>query len=151
LGTVVKWRYSTVRGNGQIGRNGTQTNASAAARAANWEAAAPTSPPRGFRLYCRATRSQFVNPRTPFDQIKPHLRTSPARRKARFAWPAALALLAVAALSVGGCGRAGPLEPPPDPNAVAKPADADPTHPQARHKPPPITAPKAPFILDPLL
>jgi predicted small lipoprotein YifL len=90
-----------------------------------------------------------VNPRTPFDPTVPQLRMSQARRKARFAWPTALALLAIAALSAGGCGRAGPLEPPPDPNA--KPANADPTHPQARHKPPPITPPKAPFILDPLL
>jgi len=64
---------------------------------------------------------------------------------------AALALLLAGALAASACGRAGPLEPPPDPNAAAKPADDDPTHVHGRHKPPPITPPKVPFILDPLL
>jgi hypothetical protein len=41
------------------------------------------------------------------------------------------------------------LEPPPDPNAVAKPED--PAHPQIHHKPTPIQPPKDPFVLDPLL
>ena len=64
---------------------------------------------------------------------------------------AALALLLIAALGATGCGRKGALEPPPDPNAIAKPADSDPTHVQARHKSPPITPPNASFVLDPLL
>jgi hypothetical protein len=61
----------------------------------------------------------------------------------------ALALIALIAVGASGCGRRGGLEPPPDPNAVAKPDD--PLHPQVHHKPPPIKAPKDPFVLDPLL
>ena len=61
----------------------------------------------------------------------------------------ALALIALIAFSASGCGRRGALEPPPDPNAVAK-AD-DPDHPQVHHKPPKIVPPKVPFVLDPLL
>lgn len=81
-----------------------------------------------------------MNPRTPVDPSPPHI----MRR-------AALGLLLAGALAASACGRAGPLEPPPDPNAVAKPADNDPTHVQARRKPPPITPPKTGFFLDPLL
>jgi predicted small lipoprotein YifL len=64
----------------------------------------------------------------------------------------AAALVAVALLAFGasGCGRRGALEPPPDPNAIAKPDD-DPTHPQVHHKPKPVEPPKQPFVLDPLL
>jgi predicted small lipoprotein YifL len=62
----------------------------------------------------------------------------------------ALALVALIAFGVSGCGRRGPLEPPPDPSAVAKPDD-DPAHPQIHRKPRPIVPPKAPFVLDPLL
>ena len=61
----------------------------------------------------------------------------------------ALALVALIAFGASGCGRRGPLEPPPDPNAVVKPDD--PNHPQIHHKPPPIVPPKDSFILDPLL
>lgn len=67
---------------------------------------------------------------------------------------AALALTALIAGGLGGCGRAGPLEPPPDATAVAKPANdanADATVPRAHPKPKPIQPPKQPFILDPLL
>ena len=60
-----------------------------------------------------------------------------------------LALIVVIALGATGCGRRGPLEPPPDPNAVTK-AD-DPAHPQFHHKPPEVVPPKEPFVLDPLL
>jgi predicted small lipoprotein YifL len=64
----------------------------------------------------------------------------------------ALALAALAALTLGvaGCGRAGDLEPPPDATAAAKPADSN-GEPQVHKKVPPITPPKGPFILDPLL
>ena len=65
---------------------------------------------------------------------------------------AALIGAALFALGLEGCGRAGPLEPPPDPNAIAKPAEPeDPTHPQVHHKPKPIVPPKQSFFLDPLL
>jgi predicted small lipoprotein YifL len=72
----------------------------------------------------------------------PHLR---ARRGAIFA----LALLSAALAS--GCGRKGALEPPPSGGAVQPAAPADPLHPQIRKPVPPITPPKGPFILDPLL
>ncbi len=68
------------------------------------------------------------------------------------------ALAALAALCLAGCGRIGPLEPPPEANASAKPAAsaANPTSvealsPQVKPKIPPITPPNQPFILDPLL
>jgi predicted small lipoprotein YifL len=66
----------------------------------------------------------------------------------------AFALVAVAAGGLGGCGRAGPLEPPPDAQASAKPtkdSNIDPTIPQAHPRPKPIQAPKQSFFLDPLL
>ena len=56
---------------------------------------------------------------------------------------------ALLALGLEGCGRAGPLEPPPDPNAVVKPDD--PSHPQVHRKPKPVEPPKVPFFLDPIL
>jgi predicted small lipoprotein YifL len=61
----------------------------------------------------------------------------------------AFALIALIVVGVSGCGRRGALEPPPDPNAVAKPDD--PNHPQVHHKPPKIVPPKDSFVLDPLL
>jgi predicted small lipoprotein YifL len=74
-------------------------------------------------------------------------------RAARISF-AALALIAIAG-GLGGCGRAGPLEPPPDAQATAKQADkeanGDPTVPRAHPKPKPIEAPNQPFFLDPLL
>ena len=77
-----------------------------------------------------------------------------SRRKSRPAHTkvsaGALALVALIALGASGCGRRGGLEPPPDPNAIAKPDD-DPLHPQVHHKPPKIVPPKDPFVLDPLL
>ena len=66
---------------------------------------------------------------------------------------AALALLAAAG-GLGGRGRAGPLEPPPDAQAVAKQAGNDENNsgaPQPHPRPKPIAAPKQPFLLDPLL
>jgi len=63
----------------------------------------------------------------------------------------AFALLAALALAVSGCGRAGPLEPPLDASAVAKPSDASPDELQIHKKNPPIAPPKTPFLLDPLL
>ena len=62
-----------------------------------------------------------------------------------------LAFALLAAALVSGCGRKGPLEPPPDGNAVQQSAPSDPLHPQIRKPVPPITPPKDPFILDPLL
>lgn len=61
------------------------------------------------------------------------------------------ALLAALAFAVSGCGRAGPLEPPPDASALAKPADSSNGDLQVRKKNPPIAPPKTPFVLDPLL
>jgi len=64
---------------------------------------------------------------------------------------AAVLVLLVAAV-VSGCGRRGRLEPPPDPNAP--PVDAASTSRAGVHKRapnPPIRAPDAPFVLDPLL
>ena len=74
----------------------------------------------------------------------------PARNRSKTS-AAALALIALLAVGASGCGRRGGLEPPPDPNVVAKPADADPTHPQIHHKPKPVEPPKGPFFLDPIL
>jgi predicted small lipoprotein YifL len=61
------------------------------------------------------------------------------------------ALIGTLALGVAGCGRRGALEPPPDPSAVQKPASASNGEPAARKPVPPITPPKTPFVLDPLL
>jgi predicted small lipoprotein YifL len=68
----------------------------------------------------------------------------------------AIAATALVALAVSGCGRIGPLEPPPDPNAPPKPAQsgaASQSGLSADTKPkiPPIVPPHQPFILDPLL
>jgi predicted small lipoprotein YifL len=68
----------------------------------------------------------------------------------------AVALLVISgvALAVSGCGRKGPLEPPPDPRAVNNaptPTPTDSATPQGHRKVPPIATPKTPFVLDPLL
>jgi predicted small lipoprotein YifL len=70
----------------------------------------------------------------------------------------ALALAAVAALSLTACGRIGPLEPPPDASAEAKApmpkadqVSAETLNPQMKPKIPPITPPNQPFFLDFLL
>lgn len=80
-----------------------------------------------------------------------------SRRVRRGATLGAVAL----ALALGGCGRRGRLEPPPDPNnpfAYGYPAPAaDQTggdgKPVVHRRPknPPIKAPVEPFVLDPLL
>jgi predicted small lipoprotein YifL len=73
--------------------------------------------------------------------------TTPAR-------PRGAALTAAVALLLTGCGRIGPLEPPPDTNAPPKPAqtaEEATLNPQVKPKIPPVTPPKQPFILDPLL
>jgi predicted small lipoprotein YifL len=82
--------------------------------------------------------------------VKTVLFLAPRRRAA--------ALAALAALGLTACGRYGPLEPPPDASAAAKPAaaaapatSADALSPQLKQKISPITAPNQPFILDPLL
>ena len=69
----------------------------------------------------------------------------------------ALLLVLGVALGASSCGRRGPLEPPPNASAVAptpaatpKPSD-DPLAAATHHKEPPITPPKTPFALDPLL
>jgi len=64
---------------------------------------------------------------------------------------AAVALALIAAALLAGCGRKGALEPPPEAGAVQQPQPADTLHPQVRKPVPPITPPKEPFILDPLL
>jgi len=63
------------------------------------------------------------------------------------------ALVALLALCLAGCGKYGPLEPPPDPNAPPKPASSNPNNMNVLPKPsiPPITPPKQPFFLDFLL
>lgn len=65
---------------------------------------------------------------------------------------AALGVALMLAASLGGCGRRGPLLPPPDPNAPPQ-AKSDLGKGGVRKRPPnpPIVAPKTPFILDPLL
>jgi predicted small lipoprotein YifL len=75
---------------------------------------------------------------------------SPRRRAATLA--------ALVAFGLAACGRYGPLEPPPDASAAAKPAapaapatSADALSPQVKPKIPPIVPPNQPFILDPLL
>ncbi len=68
-----------------------------------------------------------------------------------------LALAALAMLATAGCGRIGPLEPPPDGGAALKsavssaPGSMEAISPQVKPKIPPITPPNQPFILDPLL
>jgi predicted small lipoprotein YifL len=68
-----------------------------------------------------------------------------------------VALAAFLALAAAGCGRIGPLEPPPDANAPAKPAASaapgsmEAISPQMKPRIPPITPPNQPFFLDPLL
>ena len=73
----------------------------------------------------------------------------------RFVNPARLkTLAALLALGLAACGRYGPLEPPPDPNAPPKPASSSPTNMSGGlSKPsiPPIRPPKQPFFLDFLL
>ena len=62
-----------------------------------------------------------------------------------------LGLAAALALLTAACGRYGPLEPPPDPNAPPKPASSNPAGGFARPSIPPIKAPNQPFFLDFLL
>jgi len=73
----------------------------------------------------------------------------------RFIRPARLKMLAaLLALGLAACGRYGPLEPPPDPNAPPKPANSSPTTMNGGlSKPsiPRIVPPKQPFFLDFLL
>jgi predicted small lipoprotein YifL len=75
----------------------------------------------------------------------------------RFVTPARLkALAALLVLCLAACGRYGPLEPPPDPNAPPKPANTNASGPSSMNvltKPsiPPIVPPKQPFFLDFLL
>jgi predicted small lipoprotein YifL len=70
---------------------------------------------------------------------------------------AAVFLLVGLALGASGCGRKGPLEAPPNASALAptpSPSPSptqDPTTALGRHNSAPITAPKTPFALDPLL
>ena len=61
---------------------------------------------------------------------------------------------ALVALALAGCGRIGPLEPPPEANAPAAPAASSPDqalNPQVKPKIPPIVPPQRSFPLDPLL
>ena len=72
----------------------------------------------------------------------------------RFVRPTRLKALAVLlAFMLAACGKYGPLEPPPDPNAPPKPANTNPSNMNALSKPsiPPIVPPKQPFFLDFLL
>jgi predicted small lipoprotein YifL len=58
------------------------------------------------------------------------------------------------ALGLAACGRYGPLEPPPDPNAPPKPANSNPANMSgglSKPSVPPIVPPKQPFFLDFLL
>ena len=58
--------------------------------------------------------------------------------------------LAALVLALSACGRNGDPLPPPDPNAPPPKSDDNPTG-FSRPSNPPITPPKKPFILDPLL
>jgi predicted small lipoprotein YifL len=100
-----------------------------------------------FGYIAAGARSLFVNLAESTEFAQPLSR----RRRSGIGPGVGLGVALVLVAALAGCGRAGPLEPPPDPNAVAKPADSDPTHTQVRHKPPPIKPPNAPFFLDPLL
>lgn len=82
-----------------------------------------------------------------------NLRTPAPPARSNLARKAGLALLLAAALSAGGCGRRGALEPPPGTAAAASatPDSADATQLHGRKKPPAIAPPKADFVLDPLL
>ena len=62
-------------------------------------------------------------------------------------------LAVLLAVGLAACGRYGPLEPPPDPNAPPKPASSNPADMNVLSKPsiPPIVPPKQPFFLDFLL
>ena len=63
-----------------------------------------------------------------------------------------LALCAIAlALALEGCGRRGPLEPPPDPTIVATPASTSPEAPLQRPKVAPIAPPTRSLPFDALL
>jgi predicted small lipoprotein YifL len=79
----------------------------------------------------------------------------PAQFSYRFGKVARLTTLAVLlALGLAACGRYGPLEPPPDPNAPPKPANSNAVNMSGGlSKPsiPPIVPPKQPFFLDFLL
>jgi predicted small lipoprotein YifL len=63
----------------------------------------------------------------------------------------------VAVLAAAGCGRIGPLEPPPGVSAAGTPpvsaakGTTEAVSPQMKPKIPPITPPNQPFVLDPLL
>ena len=66
-----------------------------------------------------------------------------------------LVLIVGLALVASGCGRRGPLEPPPNASATPTPTpsptgDADVLGAQ-HHKAQPIVPPKTPFVLDPIL
>jgi predicted small lipoprotein YifL len=79
-----------------------------------------------------------------------------AQFSCRFVRPARLKSLAVLlALCLAACGRYGPLEPPPDPNAPPKPANssnpANMSSGLSKPSIPPIVPPKTPFFLDFLL
>ena len=62
-----------------------------------------------------------------------------------------LAAAGLFALLVTACGRYGPLEPPPDPNAPPKPANPNGVGSLTKPSIPPIKAPNQPFFLDFLL
>ena len=62
-----------------------------------------------------------------------------------------MALAALFALLVAGCGRYGALEPPPDPNAPPKPANSNGLAALKKPSIPPLKAPDQPFFLDFLL
>ena len=73
----------------------------------------------------------------------------------RFVRPARLTTLAaLLAFGLAACGRYGPLEPPPDPNAPPKPANSNSNGLNgglSRPSIPAIVPPKQPFFLDFLL
>ena len=65
-----------------------------------------------------------------------------------------IVLIGLAALALSGCGRKGPLEPPPDPSVKAPEPAAPNTFGaprRAKKNRTPINVPKDPFILDPIL
>lgn len=65
--------------------------------------------------------------------------------------PALLLATALLAACLGGCGRRGLLEAPPDPSVPAAQADDSAQAGLRRPKRAPVTVPHDPFVLDPLL
>lgn len=81
-----------------------------------------------------------------FDRRSPRAPCPPPVRAA-----AILMVTALLATALGGCGRRGPLEPPPDPSVPVPRSDDGPQAGLRRPRNQPIRPPHDSFLLDPLL